>query len=161
DGVTRAVAPTTKAFAALALLTATLALGVGVLAQPAPAPQNRPAEAPQLPPPEPPRAKVDLHGDPLPPGAVARLGTTAFRHLDTTVDCLAYSPDGKLLATAGYDGWVRVWEAATGREVRRFGRGLVYFDYCLKFSPDGKKLGVAWGGGRINFYDLATGKADT
>ena len=53
----------------------------------------------------------DLYGDPLPPGAVARLGTMRLRHADA-VD-LTYSKDGKrLVSFSEWDSSVRVWDAA-------------------------------------------------
>src|SRR5262245_24439299 len=51
---------------------------------------------------EPPR--LDAHGDPLPPGAVARLGTMRWRQ--PVAFRLCYSTDGKALASAGHDGRV-------------------------------------------------------
>src|SRR5215468_5607291 len=62
----------------------------------------------------PPAARTDLLGDPLPDGALARVGTLRFRHFATIVS-VAYAPDGKSVATGGRDG-VRVWDAATGRQ---------------------------------------------
>jgi hypothetical protein len=47
------------------------------------------------------RVHTDLHGDPLPPTALARLGTVRFRPV-SRVDSLAFAPDGQTLATAGY-----------------------------------------------------------
>src|SRR5262249_38109175 len=64
----------------------------------------------------PPRA--DALGDPLPEGALLRLGTVRLRHGDG-VCAVAYSPDGKLLASVSRDRTLRLWDAATGRQVRR------------------------------------------
>src|SRR4051794_1498179 len=60
---------------------------------------------------------ADRHGAPLPAGAVARLGTLRFR-LALRVDCAALSRDGRQVA-AGGNITVRVWDAATGKELHR------------------------------------------
>src|SRR5205807_1248346 len=57
----------------------------------------------------------------LPDGATARMGTSQFRHGES-VFFIAYTPDGQQLLTAGKDRTIRLWDAATGREVRRFER---------------------------------------
>jgi WD40 repeat protein len=59
---------------------------------------------------------------PLPDGAVARMGSTRLRHGDA-VSFAAYTPDGKSLVTAGRDQMVRLWDLATGQEIRRFAWG--------------------------------------
>jgi WD40 repeat protein len=64
-------------------------------------------------------ATADLHGDPLPAGALARLGTTRWRH-GANITFIAYGADGKTLFTAGQDNTVRLWDLATGKEIRRF-----------------------------------------
>jgi WD40 repeat protein len=57
---------------------------------------------------------VDANGDRLPDRAIARFGTSRFRH-PGPIHAVAYSPDGKLVAAASGDpSMVRVWERETG-----------------------------------------------
>ena len=115
-----------------------------------------------------PPAKVDAFGDPLPPGAIARLGTVRWRHADGA-SFVAFLPDGKTLLSAGGDATVRIWDVATGKELRRFSavgapaggvgmpqvRGIAFavlvdeFDSSprkMALSADGSALANALGG---------------
>jgi WD40 repeat protein/beta-lactamase regulating signal transducer with metallopeptidase domain len=65
------------------------------------------------------KATTDRHGDPLPSGALTRFGTTRLRH-GAEVNFVAFGPGGKTLLTAGRDNTIRLWELATGKEIRRF-----------------------------------------
>src|SRR5262249_48013105 len=58
---------------------------------------------------------------------------------------LAFSPDGLLFVTAGADATVRVWDAATGREVRAL-RGHADTVQAVAWSPDRRTLCPARGG---------------
>jgi WD40 repeat protein len=60
----------------------------------------------------------DLYGDPLPPGARMRLGTVRYRQ-DSPIFRVVYTPDGRHFVTDGEDSILRVWDADTGRMVRR------------------------------------------
>jgi RNA polymerase sigma factor (sigma-70 family) len=100
----------------------------------------------------------DRLGDPLPRGAVARLGTTRGRHTDN-LSALALSPDGKLLATRAGDDRVRLWDASTGKELHALGGphgspGL----WGFAFAPDGGTLVTCGADGLVRFWDLATGR---
>ena len=66
-------------------------------------------------------AEPDRYGDPLPPGAAARLGTVRFRLAYSDVAATPQlSPDGKCIAIADSRA-VRVWDSATGATVWRTG----------------------------------------
>ena len=100
-------------------------------------------------------------GDALPEGALARMGTTRLRHTNG-VSRVVYSPNGKLLASFGRDRTLRVWEAASGRQLHAFFEADN--EYCaVAWSPDGSILAAAANSqtGRnfsICFFDLQTGK---
>jgi WD40 repeat protein len=64
------------------------------------------------------------------------MGTTQLRHGDA-VHFAAYTPDGKKLLTAGRDRTVRLWDLATGKELRRFDWGQIQSDSKPDPSLDG------------------------
>jgi WD40 repeat protein len=74
-----------------------------------------------------------------------------------TIIRLAFSTDGTAIATASTDRAVKLWDAATGREIRALG---VQSDWAqaLAFSPDGRRLAVGRYDGTISLFDPATGK---
>jgi RNA polymerase sigma factor (sigma-70 family) len=83
-------------------------------------------------------ARSDAYGDPLPEGAAARLGTVRFNHGDG-LNALFFSPDGKSIISEG-NGFIRLWDAATGKERRHFATAKPSFDDQTTLSPDGKAL---------------------
>jgi WD40 repeat protein len=132
-------------------------------------------------------APTDVHGDSLPVGALARLGTARLRH-GADVTFVAFVPGGKTLVTAGQDNTIRVWDLESGREIRRFSRpapaaqrlpgkgdkpnadeqaaaalqmmmggGGRGNDFNVALAPDGKTL-AATGRNVVQLWEVATGK---
>src|SRR5262249_10770150 len=100
--------------------------------------------------------RLDRFGDPLPSDAVARLGTVRLRHVGLC-NRVAYSPDGKLLASCGGDNVGRIWEADTGKE-RHCCVGHTEFPTSLACAPDGKILAAGGTDNTIRIWDARTGK---
>jgi WD40 repeat protein len=92
-------------------------------------------------PPLPAAPLLDRNGYPLPPGAISRLGSVRFRH-GGYVSHMAYTPNGKAIATTSQDGFMRLWEAVTGKLRWRYGFAKSLFWEAFAISGDGKKLAV-------------------
>src|SRR5262249_52747290 len=99
---------------------------------------------------------------PLPPGAIARIGTVRLRHGDG-VWTVAFSPDGKTIASGGlrFNESICLWKASTGRRLSqldihpRMGGGVM----SVAFSPDGKTLASgSYNPNLLCLWDLQTGQ---
>ncbi len=127
---------------------------------------------------------LDPLGDPIPSRALARLGTIRFRDYPrmNRLESMAVSPDGRLIATANLHDPVTLWDAATGRVVRRLGQSPArrpaysYQIHSVAFSADGATLAVGRPGrvlgrhelrghnrvvrplGKVERWDVATGR---
>jgi WD40 repeat protein len=78
--------------------------------------------------------------------------------------CVAFSPDGKRLVSAGWNQKVKVWDAETGKELLSL-QGHTGFLFSVVFSPDGKRLASAsgnpnspWKPGEVKVWDAEKGK---
>jgi WD40 repeat protein len=68
---------------------------------------------------------------------------------------LAYSPDGKTLASGGYDGNLRLWDAATGKGRLVGSQGSPI--WRIAYSPDGKTIAACDQAAKVKLWDVATG----
>jgi WD40 repeat protein len=97
---------------------------------------------------------VDAAGDPLPDGAIARLGSLRF--LDRGLQSMVVAAGGKELVSSGVKGYV-IWDAATGRrlaELRQDDPGA-----ALAASPGGALIATQIAGkGKAQLWDLANRK---
>ncbi len=89
----------------------------------------------------------DLHGDPLPQGALSRLGTVRFHHSEP-IHTVAFAPDGKSLLIFFHEypnSGIRLWNVADGKELAYFARKdanhpEAWYTRDVRFTPDGKGI---------------------
>src|SRR5881394_3229313 len=86
-----------------------------------------------------PAAPRDLYGDPLPAGAVSRMGKSGLAPVlqQGNMNAVAFSPDGKALASAGES--LEVWDIASGKRLFTV-KGAERAVTAVAYSPDGKTL---------------------
>jgi WD40 repeat protein len=103
---------------------------------------------------------VDRYGDPLPAGALLRLGTWRLG-AHGKVSTVLFSPNGKTIVSAAFSAEkkehtsIRVWDADTGSLVRAF--GTEGFEWHA-LGPDGHTLAAALSRTDIHLFDLRTGE---
>ncbi len=102
------------------------------------------------------QVRTDFYGDPLPEGAVARMGSVRLRH--TGLGHYAILPDSKTVLTAGRDRVLRFWDMASGRQVREVKlQGTAIPSLLFALSPDGKTLVAEDKLKKLVLWDVASG----
>ena len=96
--------------------------------------------------------------------AKSRSGTSTARKELRTIkghsDCIyavAFSPDGKSVATSSYDKLIKLWNVETGQEIRTL-KDHIDAVYALAFTPDGKRLISGAADRTVKVWDAATGE---
>ena len=87
-------------------------------------------------------------------------GATLLKTLLGHKDCIysvAWSPDGKLLASGSYDKMVKLWDADTGQEVKNL-QDHIDAVFAVAFSPDGKHLASGSQDRSVKIWDTASGQ---
>ncbi len=108
---------------------------------------------------KPPKVRLDFYGDPLPNGAVARIGCVHLRHAGIACD-VAFQDQGKTIVSTGAgDPLIRYWDAERGKTIRTVAG---QWHVGGKLSPDGKLLSrgaTIWNiaSGKIQFDEQLTG----
>ena len=78
------------------------------------------------------------------------------------IGCITFSPDGKILASGGWDHTIVLWDAITGQQkavLKDNNFNAMGGDVrCLSFSSDGKTLASGHGDGNIRLWDVKTTK---
>ncbi len=83
--------------------------------------------------------------------------SSALRGHTGGVDSVAFRPDGKQIASASFDGTVRIWDVASGKTIHTLeghGRRVE----SVAFSPDGKRIASAGADQTVKVWDTDSGK---
>jgi WD40 repeat protein len=71
-----------------------------------------------------------------------------------SIDTLAMSPDGRLIAAGDHSGSYTIWETSTGK--RKLHLETPFYPFRLVFSPDSKQLAIAAVGQPVRIYEVVT-----
>jgi RNA polymerase sigma factor (sigma-70 family) len=154
---TAAMAVKLLVFAAVVLTALGVGTGVALMPGGQPGPKANPP-MPMTVGPAVPQPRVDAEGVPLPPGVLARLGSSRMRHAENVYRA-EFAPDNQSLAAAGVEG-LRIWDNTTGKSIRSFASSEKTDLLALHHSAVPQELLTIWRGEptSLRVYDAKTGR---
>jgi len=90
---------------------------------------------------------IDVHRKARPPDSA----------YNDAANSVAFSPDSRLVVSNGIPGMVLLWDAQTGKEIRRF-KGHTDIVRSVAFSPDGLLIASGGADRTVRLWDVRTGK---
>jgi WD40 repeat protein len=85
-------------------------------------------------------------------------GLLSYLYHSDPVLTVAFSPNGKFLASAGSDAVIRLWDVATRRAIGEPLRGHTSRIWSVVFTPDGRTIASASGDHTVRLWDVRTHK---
>ncbi|MDR3147660.1 MAG: hypothetical protein LBU00_04700 [Treponema sp.] len=73
------------------------------------------------------------------------------------INAVAYSPDGRRIATGSSDNIIKIWDAESGQELRTL-TGHSSYVYALDYSPDGRRIVSGSGDNTVKIWNAETGQ---
>jgi WD40 repeat protein len=77
---------------------------------------------------------------------------------DKYVNSIAFSANGKIVASGSGDELVRLWDAHKGELIRSLKGGVHPGTRCVAFSPDGRTVSAGWRDGKVRLWDVQSGE---
>ncbi len=77
---------------------------------------------------------------------------------DKYVNAVAFSANGKVLASGSGSQFIQLWDVQKGEPIRSL-KGVHPGTRCVAISPDGQTIAAGWGDGIVRLWDVRTGKS--